>query len=119
MALDFSSLIYSKGQDLFGRPVTITPVVSQPGNPAYAARGIYMTEPLDVLAEEGSLFSDQRTILDVRDIEFSVVPLQGDLILIPATGAIPAAGQFVVIDQKNNGGGETSLELRRVVVTKP
>ena len=119
MALDVSNLIYSKTQDIFGRPVVITPLASQPGQPAYSNRGIYTTEPLDVLAEEGAIFSDQRSILDVRDSEYAVIPIQGDQISIPATGTLPAVGVFYVNDQKNNGGGETTLELRRVVVTKP
>jgi hypothetical protein len=117
--LDFSTIIYSKTQDVFGRSVVVTPIASQPGQPAYNARGIYSTEPEDVLADEGTIFSDQRTILDVRDIEYTVIPLQGDHISIPATGSIPAAGDFEVINNKSNGGGETSLQLRRLVSTKP
>jgi hypothetical protein len=119
MALNFADLVLVKTQDVFGRPVTFTPIVSQPGEPAYVARGIYTSEPADVLAEEGAIFSDQRTILDILEKEYAVVPLQGDHVSIPATGAIPAAGEFVVSDQKANGAGETTLMLRRIVVTKP
>lgn len=119
MPIDFASQVYSPAQDMFGRPIVVTPLVSQPGMPAYAARGIYTTEPQDLLAEEGAIFSDQRTILDVITKEFDVLPLQGDHILIPAVGGIPAAGLFEIIDLKDNGGGETTFNLRKVVDSKP
>jgi hypothetical protein len=119
MAVDYSNIIYAKTQDLYGRPVVITPLASQPGHPAYEARGIYRSEAMDVEADENSVFSDQRTVLDVRDLEYDVVPIQGDHISIPATGSIVAAGDFTVIDQDSNGGGETSLTLRRLVTSKP
>jgi len=119
MPIDFASVVYTPGQDMFGRPVVVTPVVSQPGQPAYTARGIYTTEPEDILAEEGSIFSDQRTILDIIAKEFEVVPIQGDLIFIPSSAGIKEEGNFVVSDLKDNGGGETTLLLRRSVEAKP
>jgi hypothetical protein len=74
MALDFSTLVYLPNYDTFARPITVTPVASQPGVPAYTARGIYDTRPVDVAGMDGSITSDQQTILDVRDAEFLVVP---------------------------------------------
>lgn len=92
----------------------MTPLISQPGAPAYVARGIYTTTPIDIPGLDGAtIASDQKTILDVRDIEFTVVPAQGDLIQIPAEGNIPAAGYFEVVDGDANGGGETTLTIRK------
>lgn len=119
MPVDFSAQVYSPAQDMFGRPIVVTPTVSQPSMPPYNARGIYTTEEEDLPAEDGSIFSDQHTILDVVAREFEVLPIQGDLIFIPAVGGIPAAGNFVIIDIKDNGGGETTFELRKVVQSKP
>lgn len=119
MPIDFSSVIYSHTQDTFGRPITVTPIVSQPTMPPYTARGIYTTEEEDLPAEDGSIFSDQHTILDVIAREFEVLPIQGDRIFIPAVGGIPAAGLFEIIDIKDNGGGEMTYELRKVVDPKP
>jgi hypothetical protein len=119
MPIDYASVVYTPAQDIFGRPVVVTPVVSQPGMPAFTARGIYTTEPEDLLAEDGSVFSDQRTILDVITKEFDVLPIQGDLVSIPSTSGIPAEGQFVISDLKDNGGGETTFLLRRSVEAKP
>jgi len=119
MAINFSTQVYTPCFDIFARPVTITPVASQPNAAAYAARGIYDTEPMDVLAEEGSVFSDQRVVLDILEAEFAVLPIQNDLVDIPESAGLPAEGQFEIIDVKSNGGGETSLSLRKIVETKP
>jgi hypothetical protein len=68
---------------------------------------------------DGSIISDARVILDIRDAEFTVLPLQGDLIDVPAANGLPAEGQFEVMDGDPNGGGETTLTLRSIVVSKP
>jgi hypothetical protein len=120
MAVNFSTLVYLPNYDMFARPVTITPLASQPGAPAYAARGIYDTRPIDVQAEDGSIISDQQTILDVRDAEFSVVPEQLDRIAIPFDiNGGPDLGEFEVTDTEANGGGETTLVIRKIVTAKP
>jgi len=119
MAVNYPLQVYTPAYNLFARPVTFTPVASQPNAPAYAARGIYDTEPIDVLAEEGSIFSDSRVVLDILETEFNVLPLQNDLVNIPENAGMPALGDFEVIEVKSNGGGETSLSLRKIVPAKP
>lgn len=121
MGLDFSTLVYLPNFDMFARPITVTPLASQPGFPAYGARGIYDTRPIDVQANDGSIFSDQQTILDVRDIEFSVVPEQLDQIDIPydPAGNMPALGTFEIMNTESNGGGETTLVIRKVMTSRP
>jgi len=116
MGIDYSTLIYLPNYDLYARAVTITPLASQPGIGTYTARGIFNTQEIDVEAEDGSIVTDQRTILDVREAEFAVVPGQGDLIYIPAdTGAMGELGNFQVINAWTNGGGETTLQLRKIM----
>lgn len=119
MPINFSDLVYKPAQDIFGRKVMFTPLASQPGQPAYLGRGIFGTEPLDVAAEDGSIFSDQRTILDIRTDEFTVSPIQDDQITIPEDSGLAARGSFVVIDIKDSGGGEITLYLRKIVEAKP
>ena len=120
MAVNFSDLVYLPNFDMFARPVTITPMASQPGLPAYTARGIFDTRPIDVQAEDGSIFSDQQTILDVRDEEFSVVPEQLDRIQIPYDpDGGPDLGTFEVTHTESNGGGETTLVIRKVMASRP
>jgi hypothetical protein len=118
MAVDFSTLLYLQTQNLFGRWVTITPVVSNPGAPAFPLRGIHNTGPIDIETDMGMvMIGDQTTILDIRDNEVfaigQVLPQHGDLINIPAEGPIPAEGDFVVTDVDRNGGGETTLTIQK------
>lgn len=119
MAINFSQAVYLPAYNVFARPVVFTPKQSQPGVLAYTGRGIYRTEPIDVLAENGSIFSDMRTVLDIREEEFDALPIQGDELTVPTYIEMPAAGSFEVIEVKSNGGGETSLSLRRLVESKP
>ncbi len=118
MAINYSTQVYLPSYNVFARPVTVTPVASQPNAPAYAARGIYDTEPMDVLAEE-TVFSDSRVVLDILEAEFNVLPIQNDLIHIPENVGMPDLGDFEVVEVKTNGGGETSLSLRMIVTAKP
>jgi hypothetical protein len=120
MPVDFSTDVYLPAQDLFGRAITVTPVASQPAAPAYNARGIFDVDAIDVQAMDGSIISETRVILDIREVEFAVLPLQGDIINVPADPiGLLAEGSFEVIDADPNGGGETTLTLRRLVTAKP
>jgi hypothetical protein len=119
VGLDFSTLVYLPAFDLFARPITVTPVASQPGQPAYSARGIYTTTDRNVLAEDGSIFIDQATILDIRESEFSILPMQEDQVSIPADGNVPDEGTFEIVKAANNGGGETTLVIRKIATPVP
>src|SRR4029077_11976939 len=104
MPVDFSTEVYLPAQNLYGRKITVTPTASQPGQPAYDARGILDVDAIDVGALDGSLVSETRIILDIREAEFAVLPLQGDVINIPADSGLPAEGSFEVLDADPNGG---------------
>lgn len=120
MAIDYGQMVYSPTFDVFARTVTITPLKSQPNSPAaYTARGIYSSQPIDVPLEESTVFSDSAVVLDIIESEFSVLPVQGDLVSVPSSGDIAGAGDFEVADSRTNGGGETTLVLRRQVGAKP
>ena len=117
MALDFSVLVYLPGQDVFGRPVTVTAIASRAGA-VYAARGILDTRGTAIQTDAGMVvMSDQETILDIRERDFGldgVPPVQGDIIYVPPDGDITdGVGTYVVTDQSWNGGGEITLILQR------
>lgn len=116
MGLDYSTSIYLPNYNLLARQIVVTPVASQPGAGPYWARGIYNTDKIDVAAEDGSILTDHRTYVDVLEAEFGVVPVQGDQVFIPKDrGAMGELGNFEVIDTWHNGGGETTLQLRKKV----
>lgn len=121
MAIDFSLVVYLQCQDTFSRPVVFTPLVSQPGAPAYTLRGIINTRPLMVETAVGmAVLSDQETILDIREREFAVTPKQGDLVEVPVEGGITdMVGSYEVTDAAWNGGGEVTLSIRKLVDPAP
>jgi hypothetical protein len=114
MAVDFSTVVYLPGYDLFARSITIYPVQSQPLSSPYFARGILDTRGTAIQTDAGMVvMSDQETILDIRENEFCIVPVQGDLIDIPSEGNIPEAGRYEITDAAWNGGGEITLTIRK------
>jgi hypothetical protein len=115
----FSTEVYLRAFDQFAVGCTFTPVKSNPGQPAYSTRGIYDTRPIDVVAMDGSIISEQQSILDIRELEFSVLPVQGDLVNIPIDCNGVPLGDFEIMDADTNGGGETTLVIRKVVTEKP
>lgn len=115
--MNFSTLVYLPVMDMYARPIIITPRASQPSVAAYTARGIYTTEEIDVVGEDGVIYSDQKTIVDIRDIEFSVLPIQHDLIEIPIDDSGPSLGIFEIVDADINGGGITTLTIRKYVTS--
>jgi hypothetical protein len=119
MGLDMSTAVYLPNFEVFARPVVITPIVSQPAGVAYDARGILGTQDTGVPAEDGSIISDQQTILDILEAEFPTLPRQRDRVMIPADGTVPAAGLFEVVDTSSNGGGETTLIIRKIELPAP
>lgn len=120
MGVDYSTLILLANYDFWARDVTIIPIVSQPGAPAYINRGIYDCFATEVPAEDGTLVSDYRSVLDVREIEYGAVPVQGDQIDIPAdVGAMGQIGLMEITDAFTNGGGETTLVMRKVTAATP
>lgn len=118
MAINLGSMLYSPVYNVHARPITVTPAVSQPGQPDYTGRGCFKSRPIDVMVEN-NVISDAQTVVYIIEQEFPVPPLQGDTILVPASLDLPSKGSFVVADTDSNGLGETVLTLRAVVVTKP
>jgi hypothetical protein len=113
MGLNFSTMIYLPCMDMFARPIVIVPLISQPGAPAYGARGIWDERELNVVAADGTIFQDHDVIIDIREAEFSVLPMQGDHVLIGADADVPAEGEYVISNRWRNGGGEMTLTLSK------
>ena len=116
MAVNFATDLLESNYDQWARPIVVTPLASAPSVSAYEMRGIHGTEALDLLGED-VVISDQKTILDLNEEEFldsgHALPQQGDLISIPAHGTLRALGDFEVVSTSSDGGGETTLEIRK------
>jgi hypothetical protein len=114
MGQDFSKLVYAHGYDTFARAVNFTPKLGLP----FSGRGVYDSRSIDVQTEAGVILADQETILDIIEAEYPVMPVQGDIVDIPADGPVPAAGQFEVIILSTNTV-ETTLTLRQIKTATP
>jgi hypothetical protein len=119
MSIPFPTVAYLPCYQVFARPVTIYPLVSQPGAGAYDGRGIFDTNSIEVIAQDGSLYADTRTELDILQSEYDVLPMQGDRVFIPWDAEVDG-GDFEIADisDKGNAGGESTLTLRRLVIDK-
>lgn len=120
MAINFSEDLYLKCWAVFARPMTVTPFTSSPGAPAYDNRCYFDTKETDVLTDEGAIYSDARTFIDIRMEEFVVLPMQGDRIDIPYHEGSPG-GTFEVSDLGGDGnaGGIITLTLKKLVTANP
>ena len=108
---NFSQVVYAPNYDFWAVDCTFTPLVGT----SYAARGIFTTRAIDVPTEDNAVFSDQETILDILEAEFAVLPKQGDKVTIPRDCNGVDQGTWEVADIDTNGGGESTLLLRRWV----
>jgi hypothetical protein len=113
MAVNLDVLLQSPIFDFWAVPVTFNPIRSQPGQPAFNGRGILNTYSIDVAGVDGSIYSDQRTILDIRESEFAVLPEQNDHLVIPADCNGVPRGEYVIVDASSDGGGQTMLTIKK------
>src|SRR5262245_26552938 len=114
MAVNLDLLLQSTIFDVWAVPVTFVPHASQPLAGSYAGRGILNTYNSDVMGMDNHIYSDQRTILDIRESEFSVLPRQKDHVIIPFDCNGAPKGEYEVTDTTSDGGGQTMLEIRQI-----
>jgi hypothetical protein len=84
VAVNFSDTALRAGMMAFARPITIIPVVSQPGAAPYRVRAILTSRQSDFQLENGSIFSDQETTFGIRRAEIAVEPLCNDQVYVDA-----------------------------------
>ena len=80
--IDWSALVLGPAMATFGQPVTVTPTVSQPGAPAYAATGVYTSKPVQIPLEGGGYHSTVEPRLGIQLAAFAVMPMQGDTVVL-------------------------------------
>lgn len=113
MAVNLDVILQGPIFDFWAVPVTFIPLASQPGQPSFEGRGIFNTYSIDVPGMDNQIYSDQRTILDIRESEFSVLPQQNDHVIIPKDCNGVPRGEWQVVDASSDGGGQTMLTIRR------
>ncbi|MGB8964748.1 MAG: hypothetical protein WCB99_03810 [Candidatus Cybelea sp.] len=108
MGLDWGLLTKAPQFDMFARPITVNGV---------AARGIWHKDANEFFAEDGSIVIDNKTSIDILNSEFAVTPRQGDMVEVPADGAVPAEASHTVLSSHDDGGGMTNLVLEQYITT--
>src|SRR5690606_1746377 len=115
VTVDFNEVVGGPTQDVFARPIIVTPLKSQPGAAPYAARGIYDERPLDIdLADGAGELSTADITAGVRRCEFTVPPVAGDHVEIPAHLTYPVAGTFTIDDVKYDGQGGDMWTIKKI-----
>ncbi|MGD9766856.1 MAG: hypothetical protein AB7U62_04360 [Pseudolabrys sp.] len=102
--IDWSTEVLAPCMDTFARPAVVTPLVSQPGQPAYPCRGIWARHNIDVAMQDG-IMSSAELSFDVREVEFAVQPAPGDKLTVD--------GKTYLIDDTDpdgNGGSRWTLK---------
>jgi hypothetical protein len=110
--IDFDALVLKPASVIFQIRISVTPVATQPGLPAYEGSGVYNKRDLDVEMQDGTIFSDHEVSLGIRLWDFDVPPDQGDLITIIDTRHPAYGQQYWVADSDQDGQGGALLMLR-------
>ena len=122
MGVNFSLMLYMPAFIVYARPVTYYPIASQPGAPSIYTRGVFHSDQIDVPLEDGSVFVDQRTSLDILIDDFGALalPQQLDQVYVPQdSGLGPKGVLFEVVSVTDNAGGVLNLALRKLADSLP
>ena len=126
-------MVLSPAQDIFSKPITITPTESIPGGFPYALRGIWNVRVVDVMLMDGAQLTSRTIETDIRVLELPlmaasdgtfgpVIPMQGDGVAIFADDQFVPLGyglgdtvNLLVDDVRADSGGAVKLILKRVI----
>lgn len=109
MAVNLDVLLQSPIFDFWSVPITF--VTAAEGS--FLGRGIPNRYAVDVMALDGSIYTDQRYICDIRESEFGTIPQQNDHLIISQDCNGVDQGEWQIVDATSNGGGQTCLTLRK------
>lgn len=109
--------------DAFSKNVTIIPVKSQPMSGPYSSRGVWQVDNINVATDEGGTFSSRILKFGIKLNEFTIPPLQYDILSIMASdlpmgyfadALVPSSNiDFVINDIQPDGQGGATLMLKR------
>ena len=114
MAVDFDALVLAPLVEIFSRRLIIDPLTSMPGQPPYAARGVWTTTSVDIPLDGGHMLSSRNITLGVRLSEFPTPPMKGDRVEIPADGSLARIGICEIDDETDDGQGGARWTLKNI-----
>lgn len=111
--IDFDAIVLNPCENIFSIVVRFTFTASKPEAPTAVVRGIYSSDPTDVIMQDDTIFSDQQTKLGIRLRDFTgPVPDRGDEVEI-IDSRHPAFGmRYWIGDSDLDGQGGAMLMLR-------
>ena len=123
MTVDLSDLVLGPNMDVWAKPVMVTPVKSQPGQPAYAAEGIWTQTDIDVLLDGGERLASSTLTLGIKLDDFvaaaaGVWPAVGDQLSvlrsdIPGLApGVSGSANFLIDMVRPDGQGGAKLILK-------
>jgi hypothetical protein len=114
--MDFEALVLGPNEVIHGRPVSIIPLMSQPGLPAYPSTAIWSSKSETFLLAEGTLVSDQSDWIGLRVIDLpAILPAIQDRVNIPGrVPGWPPSPTFWISEVRLDGQGGVQLQLRGI-----
>ena len=123
--MDFQALCLAPQMNVFGHPIIVTPVQSQPSTAPYAATGIFTIVSVSIPTDDGGFLSSVSLKLGINMADYPVAVQQGDWITV-AVGDLPLGYwqgtidptipmDFSIFDMTPDGQGGATCVLKRVV----
>lgn len=122
MSVDLSALVLGPCMDAWAKPVTITPVKSQPTAAPFGMRGVWIVDNINLVADNGAPFSSRTIKFGIKLDELSIPLAQGDYIRTLASDlpmgyvrdVVPGAVvDFIIDNDQPDGQGGVVLILKR------
>jgi hypothetical protein len=105
--INFDALVLGPAMAVFGQPITVTPLASQPGVAAYPAIGVFRAEPTSVPMDDGSIVASTIYTLGIRVSGFPIPPRPEDKISV-------GGGDYWIDRVHPDGQGGAILTLKKV-----
>lgn len=106
MSIDFGALVLAPNFDVFGVDLEVTLSKSRPGDPPYYGVGIFSSKPVNIAMQDGSVFSDQETTIDLKIDQWDYLPERSDRVKV-----IDSDVAYWVADASVDGQGAVRLTV--------
>jgi len=103
--INFDNLVVAPLMSVFGVPIVITPVISQPGAAPFLGRGVWSIKTVEIPLENGTILSTYEPHLGIRLADYPIPLRQEDAVLVNGTN-------YLVFDIQPDGQGAADLTLK-------